>query len=71
MGIFFISVCKADADTDNKLFEAAKKGDAETVSKLIKAGINPNITDSDGDTALIWASIRGEKEVVEIKADLI
>ncbi|HVN98013.1 MAG TPA: ankyrin repeat domain-containing protein [Syntrophorhabdaceae bacterium] len=50
----------------DSLIEAAKRGDALTVSRFIKAGVDPNSRDSDERTALIWAAAKGHKDVVNL-----
>lgn len=46
-------------------FKAAKKGDIDTMQKLMpKVGINAQ--DSDGRTALIWAAYKGHENVVKL-----
>ena len=41
------------------IFKASQSGNLETLQKLLEDDIDPNIKNSYGETALIWAS-RGE-----------
>ncbi len=45
---------------------ATKNNKADSVSLLIKAGLDCNIQDEDGNTALHYASELGHKEIVTI-----
>lgn len=49
-----------------KFFRAAKKGDMKKVASLLKIGINPNLKDRTGITALYCASENGHLEVVKL-----
>jgi len=57
--------------SNKEIVYASYNGDLKKVLHLIKEGININIKDSNGDTALIKASRRGYLEIVKelIKAD--
>ena len=41
------------------LFEAAKNGDVVTAQMLLEKGANPNASDEEGKTALLWAATSG------------
>ena len=45
-------------------FAAAQARDLQAVNSFIDAGMNPNVQDNDGRTALISAAARGELDVV-------
>ena len=45
-------------------FAAAQARDIQAINAFIDAGMNPNVQDSDGRTALISAAARGEQDVV-------
>ena len=45
-------------------FRAAEAGDALAVNGFIKAGMNPNVKDSNDDTALTAAAARGDLQIV-------
>ncbi|MCL2799978.1 MAG: ankyrin repeat domain-containing protein [Endomicrobia bacterium] len=47
------------------MFEAVKNSDVDTVSNLIKTGIDPNIQGYLSRTALMLASMSRHKEIVE------
>ena len=52
-----------------ELIIAANDGDIIRVRELLDAGINPNITDYDGDTPLVYASEEGYTEIVKLLLD--
>ncbi|WDT70865.1 MAG: ankyrin repeat domain-containing protein [Candidatus Manganitrophus sp.] len=45
--------------------EQVRRGEAETVDLFLQAGMNPNVQDKSGRTALIWAAGNGHVAVVE------
>ena len=47
------------------LMEAARQGQTEIILKMIEAETDPNKSDEDGFTALIWAASRGQTETVQ------
>ena len=44
---------------------ACQEGDLQTVQNLIKAGADVNVTDCDGNTAIMLAVKEGDLEIVE------
>ncbi|KAJ8300334.1 hypothetical protein KUTeg_021853 [Tegillarca granosa] len=48
-------------DIENRLLQAAERGDVSTVSKILKIKIDPNVRDGDGATAVTKAA--AEKNV--------
>ena len=48
------------------LFDAARKGDAETVSKLLAEGADKNVKDGQDLTLLHWAANNGHQSVVQV-----
>jgi len=63
-----------ERESDLALIAYAKMNDFDRVIKLIKSGVNINIRDDDGNTALIWAAFRKScgilKELIAAGADL-
>ncbi len=54
---------------ESALVEAAKKGDRAAVQRLIGQRVDPNLTSTDGSTALHWAAHRDSVEVVDALLD--
>ncbi len=52
------------ADED-QLLKAAKSGDTVLLKQLIKKGINLNVREQDGTTALMWSAWNGQAEAVD------
>ena len=48
-----------------EFFTAVEKGDVKKAAALLEAGIDPNLQDQAGWTALHWASYGGHLEVVK------
>lgn len=53
------------AEPDTRLPAAARAGDAETVNKLLKAGVAVGAEEPDGTTALHWAVYRDDAAMAE------
>lgn len=53
--------------------EAALNGDLDMVENLIREGVNVNVTDAEGRTALMYASFNGHTEIAQklIRADAL
>lgn len=51
---------------NNALVKASANNFAEIVKELIIAGADVNFSNSNGDTALIWACCNGNSEIVEL-----
>jgi len=49
-----------------ELIEAAKKGDADTIRRLLSAGADVGVTDAQGATALMHAAYRGDLGMVSL-----
>ncbi len=64
----------SETQTDKDLLGAASEADLERVRSILAAGIDPNVTDEEGWTALMWAAQYNETEIgralVEAGADL-
>jgi ankyrin repeat protein len=52
------------ATPDVRLVDAAKRGDRQTVSQLLKKGVDVNSTEGDGATALHWAAYLDDDAMV-------
>jgi ankyrin repeat protein len=48
-----------------RFLRAAEKGNLDEVKKLLNQGIDVNIKDNEGNTALILASLYGHLEIVK------
>lgn len=53
------------AAPDERLIDAAKRGDLTAVEALLKQGIDVNARQGDGATALHWAAHQDDRETVE------
>jgi len=51
------------------LLDAAKRGGIEKVREILEAGVDPNIQNNRGYTALIWASEYGNTDIVKLLLD--
>jgi uncharacterized protein len=54
------------ADVDVRLIEAVKSSDATAVSSLLKQGVNVNVRQGDGATALHWAAYRNDLQTADL-----
>jgi ankyrin repeat protein len=61
----YLRLFKESVDS-RELIGAAERGDVQEVERLIKSGVDLNIRDNWGRTALIWASSRNNIEVVKL-----
>lgn len=57
------------AEPQEDLWDAARRGDAAAVKKLLDAGTDPDAEWREGGTALIFAAQRGNAEVVRLLLD--
>lgn len=57
------------SEAAEKLWDAARRGDAAAVAKLLDDGVDPNAEFREGGTALIFAAQRGHAEVVRLLLD--
>jgi ankyrin repeat protein len=52
--------------TPEQFFNNAKNGDTRVVKLFIEAGMDPNVKNADGQTALMFASYSGHTETVKL-----
>ena len=52
--------------SSDPIVEAAKKGDVETVRRLIESGADVDVAGGDGMTSLHWAAERGDVEITRL-----
>ena len=55
--------------TEQRLFNAARSGDTETIRLLLKKGADINAKDNGGNTALMLAALEGRTDVVKLLLD--
>ena len=53
----------------SELINASRRNSIVTARRLLDDGVNPNIQDGRGNTALIWASTKGHTEIVKLLLD--
>ena len=51
---------------NDSLFIAAKNGNPQKVNELLSRGANINATDGSGSTALMYASLNGQINIVNV-----
>ncbi|MDC4227386.1 MAG: ankyrin repeat domain-containing protein [Candidatus Manganitrophus sp.] len=60
--------------SEEAFLEEIREGNAETVSLFLEGGMGPNVLDSNGRSALVWAAGNGHAAIVKLllqnKADL-
>jgi ankyrin repeat protein len=54
---------------DVRFLNAAKSGDAQILEKFIEAGVDLDDTDANGNTALIFATMAGHLQIVNLLLD--
>ena len=56
--------------TTGQLLEAERAGDIETIKMLLKNGFNINSKETpDGATALMWAAVQGDTDMLNLLLD--
>jgi outer membrane protein assembly factor BamB len=63
--VFILPGLGAAEEAEERLFAAARRGDAQAVSGLLQAGVNVNAETRYGATALTYASRHGHANVVQ------
>lgn len=66
VGMLSIVVLASGAPADAELSVAAMKGDMATVRALIDQGVDVNVPQGDGTTALHWAAYQEDVEMAEL-----
>ena len=65
--VLLLSLCSlAYAQIDPRLLTAIRQNDPRALEAALKAGANPNITDSLGATPLMWACFKADTTVVNL-----
>ncbi len=64
--LFFVNFINAQTANDLKMITAAYDGNLKTVTELLNAGANPNASDAEGYTALIYAAAYGYTDIMKI-----
>src|SRR5437763_7167252 len=54
------------AGGDNRIADAAMKGDIDSVRSLLKEAVDVNAAQGDGMTALHWAAQKGDAETAQL-----
>lgn len=49
-----------------RLFDLAREGDVEQLGQYLMAGVQPNLTNDEGDSLLIMASYHGHEPLVRL-----
>lgn len=68
-GIMQIADTFMDSASEDELLTAASEGDMERVQSLLDDGINPNVTDEEGWTALMWSAQFNDTEMGNLLLD--
>ncbi|KAJ1565219.1 Palmitoyltransferase Hip14, partial [Cladochytrium tenue] len=60
-----VSLDRFDLPADIDIFEAARRGSLDLVSRIVEQGVNPSARDHENCTALHWAAIKNHLAVVK------
>ena len=66
LAVCLLSVALAGAATGPPLVDAVRSGDADALRALLDQGVDVNLTEADGTTALAWASYRDDIESADL-----
>jgi uncharacterized protein len=59
-------ICSFDVSANEELVESARLNDLVSVKALLDKGIDANSSKADGSTALHWAALRDNREMVDV-----
>jgi len=68
LGIDGVAINTQDANGATALMEASKANHISTLKKLMEAGAETDLVDSSQKTAFMWATEKGNNEIVELLA---
>jgi ankyrin repeat protein len=71
-GLLLWTACSPAADRERlnqDLIEASRRGDAERVDRLLRAGADINAVDAEGWTPYLAASVEGNWKIMKILKD--
>jgi ankyrin repeat protein len=63
--VVLLSALAGNASAQAIVADAASKGDATEIERLLKSGADVNVQQADGATALQWAAYRGDAKLAE------
>ncbi len=66
LGALLATLLLTAGTTDSPVADAAERGDIETVVALLRQGADVNAAQGDGMTALHWAAMNGNAELVDV-----
>src|SRR5690606_34406036 len=66
LGALLATLLLTASATDSPVADAAARGDVQAVVALLKQGADVNAAQGDGMTALHWAAMSGNAEMVEV-----
>jgi hypothetical protein len=66
LGALLATLLVTAGSTDSPVADAAERGDVETVVALLRQGADVNAAQGDGMTALHWAAMSGNADLVDV-----